>query len=87
MNHFLSKVYHFKRSAMALSQDENNGTDQKKSFFIKAGKNGNLIYLLGRKLHNMKSNKVRNCCLASCLGSVDGPANLLRTMSIYLFLM
>lgn len=35
---------------MALSQDENNGTDQIKAFFIKAGKNGNLIYLLGRKL-------------------------------------
>lgn len=50
MNHFLSKVYHFKHSAMALSQDENNGTDQIKAFFIKAGKNGNLIYLLGRKL-------------------------------------
>lgn len=50
MNHFLSKVYHFKRSAMALCQDENNGTDQIKAFFIKAGKNGNLIYLLGRKL-------------------------------------
>lgn len=79
-------MYHLKHSAMALCQDENNGTNQIKACFIKAGKNGNLIYLLGRKLHNMKSNKVRNCCLASCLGSVDGPANLLRTMSIYLFL-
>lgn len=26
---------------MALSQDENNGTDQIKACFIKAGKNGN----------------------------------------------
>ncbi len=36
MNRFVTNVYNLKRPSMALSQDENNGTDQIKACFMKA---------------------------------------------------